>query len=91
MEDKNLELREHGLFYILADNSLFETEFKPFAVQVLQQLRHKSQMPMLNFKVVVHLPEKEAMLYNANDKYTEMLRRNPHLAQMRSIFQEIDI
>ena len=48
-------------------------------------------MPMLNFKVVVHLPEKEAMLYNANDKYTEMLRRNPHLAQMRSIFQEIDI
>lgn len=91
MENKSLELREHGLFYIIADNSLFETEFKPYLVQVLQQLRHKTQMPLLNCKVIVHLPEKQAMLYNANEKYAELLRRNPNLANMRELFQEIDI
>lgn len=91
MKNVELELREHGLFHIIATNSLFETEFRPFMVKVLEQLRQKTQMPMLNSKVIVHLPEKEAMLYNANEKYAELQRRNPDLAKLREIFHEIDI
>lgn len=78
------------LFTIVADTSLFDQEFRPFKVKVLEWMRSHSHRPQLNCQVIVEHVEREKVIYAPHDKYEAMLAANPTLETFRVLFPEID-
>ena len=90
LQGKTVELKERGLFYLVVDNSYFEKEFSPYRIEVLNRLRERCGMPMLSCRIVVHVPESEAIVFDPKKKYEAMLQRNPRIAILHDHFQDID-
>ena len=81
----------HRTIDITATETWFATDFRPHRIEVMQRLREKSGMPMLDCNVIPMFISKDAIIYTAEEKYRSMLERNPSLATMRKLFPEIDL
>lgn len=91
MEKGKPRLGEHpGLIEIDAQSVYFHEEFKPHRIDVMELLRKKSNMPMLECKVNQMFVAKEEVLYSPQDKYKAMVQRNPQLVELRKLFPQID-
>ena len=74
-----------------ATETWFANDFRPHRIDVMQLLRKKSGMPMLECNVIPLFVSKGTMIYTAEEKYKAMLQANPQLASLRKIFPLIDI
>ena len=81
----------HRTIDIAATETWFATDFRPHRIEVMQRLREKSGMPMLDCNVIPMFISKDAIIYTAEEKYRSMLERNPSLATMRKLFPENDL
>ena len=76
---------------VVATETWFANEFRPHRIDVMELLRKKSGMPMLECNVTPMFVTKDAIIYTAEEKYKAMLQVNPNLALLRKLFPEIDI
>jgi len=76
---------------IEATETWFATDFRAHRTDVMELLRKKSGMPMLECNVIPLFVSKGTIIYSAEDKYKAMLELNPHLVALRKMFPEIDI
>lgn len=90
LAQRKVTMGEHGRFDIEAPGSYFETEFKPHQVAVMQKLRDKSGMPMLNCHILVKRQAVESVAYQPQEKYEAMRKINPDIDKLRKIFDELD-
>lgn len=79
-----------GCFEVDAQTVTFHEEFKPHKIDVMEFLRGKTGMKLLNCKVNQRFVSKEEVLYSPDDKYAAMVESNPHLAELRKMFPMID-
>ena len=79
-----------GRIEIDAQTTYFHDDFKPHKIDVIERLRKKSSMPMLDAKVNPKFVESEEVIYSPNDKYNAMLKINPKLIELRKLFPSID-
>ena len=79
-----------GRIEIDAQTTYFHDDFKPHRIDVIERLRKKCSMPMLDVKVNPKFVESEEVIYSPNDKYNAMLKINPKLMELRKLFPSID-
>lgn len=79
-----------GYFEVDAQSVSFHEEFKPHKIDVMEFLRKKTGMKMLDCKVNQLFVSKEEVTYSPDDKYKAMVEKNPHLAELRKLFPMID-
>lgn len=79
-----------GTIEIDAQTTYFHEDFKQHKIDVLEALRKKALMPMLEAKVNQKFVEREEVIYSPNDKYNAMLKQNPKLLELRKLFPVID-
>ncbi len=91
MKDGTVKLGEqHGVIEVDAQTTYFHDEFKPHKIEVLELLRRKSGMKMLDCKVNQLFVGKEEVIYSPDEKYKTMVEANPVMQQMRRLFPSID-
>ena len=90
MEKGKPHLGEHGRIEIDAQTTYFHEEFKAHRIDVMESIRKKSGMPMLDCKVTPLYIEKDEVVYSPQDKYKAMLNVNPKLVELRKLFPQID-
>lgn len=91
MKDGAVKLGEqHGTIEVDAQTTYFHEDFKPHKIEVLEALRRKSGMKMLECKVNQLFVGKEEVIYSPDEKYKAMLESNPTLLQLRKLFPTID-
>ena len=81
---------KQGLIEIDAQSVSFHEEFKPHKIDVMEFLRGKTGMKMLDCKVNPLFVSKEEVIYSPEDKYKAMVEQNPQLAELRKLFPIID-
>ena len=91
MKDGTVKLGEqHGVIEVDAQTTYFHDEFKPHKIEVLELLRRKSGMKMLDCKVNQLFVGKEEVIYSPDEKYKTMVEANPVMQHMRRLFPSID-
>lgn len=91
MAQAEVKLGEHpGRIEINAQTVGFSDEFKPHRINVMEALRRRTSMPMLDCKVNPLFIAKDEVIYTPSDKYNAMLARNPKLLELRKLFPQID-
>lgn len=91
MKNGVVQLEEHpGRFVVEALTTWFHEDFKPHKMAVLEKLREKTGMKMLDCKVNPKFVEKEDIVYSPDDKYAAMLQNNPQMKDLRRLFPNID-
>ena len=91
MQAATPRLGEHvGRFEVDAQTVWFADDFRPHKIDVLEALRRRTGMRMLDCHVNPMFVAEEEKAYSPDDKYAAMLQRNGQLAAMRRIFPEID-
>lgn len=90
MEKGKPRVGEHGRIEIDALSTYFFDDFKPHRINVMESLRKKSGMPLLDCKVNPLFVEKDDVAYSPQDKYKAMLQVNPKLVELRKLFPQID-
>ena len=81
---------KQGCFEVDAQSVSFHEEFKPHKIEVMEFLRGKTGMKMLDCKVNPLFVSKEEVIYSPEDKYNAMLENNPNLVELRKLFPQID-
>lgn len=91
MKNATVKLGEqHGTIEIDAQTTYFHEEFKPHKTEVLEALRAKTGMRMLECKVNQLFVGKDDVVYSPDEKYKVMLQANPAMLSMRKLFPNID-
>ena len=91
MKDATVKLGEqHGTIEIDAQTTYFHEDFKPHKTDVLEALRAKTGMRMLDCKVNQLFVGKDEVIYSPDEKYKAMLQENPSMLAMRKLFPNID-
>lgn len=91
MKDAAVKLGEqHGTIEIDAQTTYFHEDFKPHKTDVLEALRAKTGMRMLDCKVNQLFVGKDEVIYSPDEKYKAMLQENPSMLAMRKLFPNID-
>ncbi|MBQ9417568.1 MAG: hypothetical protein IJU19_03205 [Bacteroidales bacterium] len=79
-----------GVVVIDAQTTHFHEDFRPHSTAVMQLLRQKSGMKMLECKVNQLFVERDARIYSPDSKYEAMLQTNSNLATLRRLMPDID-
>lgn len=79
-----------GMFEVNAQTVYFADEFRPHKIDVLEIMRKKTGMPMLDCKIIPLYVSKEEVIYSPDAKYEAMLASNPKLLELRKLFPLID-
>ncbi len=80
----------HGRFEVDAQTTYFADEFKPHKIEVLEAIRKRTGMRLLDCRVNPMFVEQTEKAYSPEDKYKVMMERNARIASMRHLFPEID-
>ncbi len=81
----------HRTIDITATETWFVNDFRPHRIDVMQCIRRKCGMPLLDCNVIPLFVSKGTVIYTAEEKYRYMLQQNPSLAALRKLFPEIDL
>lgn len=68
----------------------FHEEFRPHRIDVMQALREKTGMAMLDCKVNPKFITEEELIYSPDNKYKAMLETNPAMLALRRLLPDID-
>lgn len=79
-----------GIIEIDAQTVAFNDEFRPHRIDVMEVLRDKSGMPMLDCKVNPMFVTQEELIYSPENKYKAMLEANPAMLELHKLFPQID-
>lgn len=79
-----------GLIEVDAQSVAFHDEFKPHRTEVMEFLREKTGMRMLDCKVNQMFVTREELIYSPDNKFKAMLEANPAMLEMRKLFPQID-
>ena len=79
-----------GTIELDAQSVAFQDEFKPHRIDVMQFLRQKTGMGMLDCKVNPLYISRDEVIYSPEDKFKAMLSDNPALMEFRKLFPTID-
>lgn len=91
MKNATVRMGEHiGRFEVDAQTTYFADEFRSHKIDVLESLRKKTGMQLLDCRVNPLFIEQDEKAYSPDDKYNAMLEENHHLATFRKLFTEID-
>ena len=91
MKNANVRVGEHlGRFEVDATTTYFHDEFRSHKIDVLERMRVKTGMQLLDCRVNPMFVEQDEKVYSPDDKYNTMLQSNQHLAELRRLFPEID-
>lgn len=91
MSNADVRLGEHpGRIEIDARTTWFHEDFKSHKIDVMELLRKKCSMPMLDAKVNPLFVAQDEVIYSPTDKYNAMLKQNPKLLELRKLFPQID-
>ena len=91
MKNATVRIGEHiGRFEVDATTTYFADEFREHKIDVLESLRKKTGMKLLDCRVNPLFVEQNEKVYSPDDKYNAMLKENQHLALLRKLFPEID-
>lgn len=91
MKDGLVKLGEHhGTIEVDAQTTWFHEDFKAHKMEVLEALREKTGMKMLDCKVNQLFVGKDEVIYSPDEKYKAMLQSNPDMLAMRKLFPNID-
>jgi hypothetical protein len=91
LKDATVYLGEqHGVIEIDAQTTYFHEDFKSHKIDVIEALRGKSGMRMLDCKVNQLFVGKDELVYSPDEKYKVMVQSNPVMQQMRRLFPSID-
>ena len=85
------ELMAAATVDVTATETWFAGDFRPHRIEVMQRMREKSGMPMLECNVIPLFVSKDVIIYTAEEKYRSMAERNPQIAALRKLFPEIDL
>lgn len=88
--DKSVSMDGDDVIVIKAANNQFATNFKPYQVKVLDWLRRRTGIQNLTCRVDVVSVQHDTLIYIPDDKYTEMVKQNPSLAELRKLFPDLD-
>lgn len=80
----------HGRFEVDAQTTYFADEFKPHRIDVLEAIRKRTGMRLLDCRVNPMFVEQTGRAYSPEDKYKVMMERNAEMGSMRHLFPEID-
>ncbi len=89
-ENVKIELQQDNVIVLYTVNTYLEVELKPYAVDVLEELRKSSGVSELNYRVEVEYEATEAVPYTPHEKYDAMMLANPVIAELRKLLPEID-
>lgn len=81
---------KQGCIEIDAQTVSFHEEFKPHKIDVMEFLRGKTGMQLLECKVNQLFVSKDEVIYSPDDKYQAMVETNPGLAELRKLFPMLD-
>jgi len=90
MKGRKLMLQDQNNFNIQLDNLYQKDEIDPYKVRILNALRQVSGHEFLQWNVVVEKHAVEKVAYQPKEKYEQMYNRNPNIAKLRTLFQDID-
>ena len=79
-----------GCFEVDAQSVSSHEEFKPHKIDVMEFLRGKTGMKLLDCKVNQLFVSKDEVVYSPDDKYKAMVEKNPQLAELRKLFPNIN-
>ena len=91
MKNAAVRVGEHvGRFEVDATTTYFVDEFRSHKIDVLERMRKKTGMQMLDCRVNPLFVAQDEKVYSPDDKYNAMLEDNRQLAALRKLFPEID-
>ena len=91
MKNGTVRLGEQtGRFEVDATTTYFVDEFRSHKIDVLERMRKKTGMQMLDCRVNPLFVAQDEKVYSPDDKYNAMLEDNRQLAALRKLFPEID-
>jgi hypothetical protein len=89
--DKKVELKSNNLFHIQVPNLYLDTQLQKYKMQILEFIRKETGNEQIMFKAVVVTEHVERKAYLPNEKFEEMLKRNPSMLTLRKLFPDIDL
>ena len=79
-----------GTIEIDAQSVVFADDFRAHRIDVMQFLRQKAGMPLLDCKVNPMFVTQEELIYSPDNKYKAMLEANPAMLSLRRLFPDIE-
>lgn len=90
LKEQRLVFVDQNNFNILLANLYQKDELDPHRIRILTALRKESGHDFLQWNFVVERHAVEKVAYQPREKYEEMYKRNPNIAKLRALFQDID-
>lgn len=81
---------KQGTIEIDAQSVVFADDFRAHRIDVMQFLRQKAGMPLLDCKVNPMFVTQEELIYSPDNKYKAMLEVNPAMLSLRRLFPDIE-
>lgn len=90
LNGKEVDFPEKSVFVIKTYDGYFENEFKKVQMQVLEDLRARTSMPLLNCRVELLVKEVDSLPVSPLEKFEAMKELNPALELLHKYFPKID-
>ena len=99
VEDKNLhfamsqttiEVNDNRLFTVKIDNSYIDSTIRRNRKNILDYMREKTGIKVLDFLTSVTKQEHQKMVYNPTDKFEYLKEKNSLIVNLRRTFKNID-
>ena len=99
VEDKNLhfamlqttiEVNDNRLFTVKIDNSYIDSTIRRNRKNILDYMREKTGIKVLDFLTSVTKQEHQKMVYNPTDKFVYLKEKNSLIVNLRRTFKNID-
>lgn len=90
MSQATIEINDNRLFTITSDNSYMETTIKRNRRNILDFMRKKTGIKLLDFLTSVTKQEHQKVVYNPTDKFEYLKEKNSLMVNLRKTFKNID-
>ncbi|MBR7168798.1 MAG: DNA polymerase III subunit gamma/tau [Bacteroidales bacterium] len=90
MSQATIEINDNRLFTVTSDNSYMETTIKRNRRNILDFMRKKTGIKLLDFLTSVTKQEHQKVVYNPTDKFEYLKEKNSLMVNLRKTFKNID-
>ncbi len=90
MSQASIELNDNRLFTVTSDNSYMEATIKRNRKNILDFMREKTGIKVLDFLTAVTKQEHKKVIYSPTDKFDYLKEKNNHIHTLRKTFRNLD-
>ena len=90
MSQASIELNDNRLFTVTSDNSYMEATIKRNRKNILDFMREKTGIKVLDFLTAVTKQEHKKVIYSPTDKFDYLKEKNNHIYTLRKTFRNLD-